>query len=97
MISLSCDQIHIVRNIVSASLPDTEIYVFGSRANGTAKKHSDLDIILKGNEKIDQKTINSLILAFSESNLPFRVDVLDWHASNQEFRKLIEPQLKPLP
>lgn len=97
MISLSHDQIHIVRTIVSASLPDTEIYVFGSRADGTAKKHSDLDLILKRHGKIDQKTMNSLILAFSESNLPFRVDVLDWHASNKEFRKLIEPQLTLLP
>jgi uncharacterized protein len=97
MISLSRDQIHIVRTIVLASLPDAEIYIFGSRTDGTAKKHSDLDLVLKGHGKIDQKTLNSLILAFSESNLPFRVDVLDWHASNQEFRKLIEPQLTSLP
>ncbi len=43
-----------------------------------------------GEKKIAQKTIDRLEEAFEESDLPFRVDVLDWNAVSPEFKKIIE-------
>ena len=34
--------------------------------------------------------------AFEESELPFRVDVLDWQATSPQFRKVIEKQYEIL-
>ena len=43
-----------------------------------------------GEEKLDWHVIANLKYAFEESDLPYRVDVLDWHSTSPEFRKVIE-------
>lgn len=78
-----------------ANLPP--IYVFGSRANHTASTNSDLDILIKGEERLPLETYYALKDAFEYSNLPFRVDLLDWHRLSTDFQKAINDQLQPLP
>lgn len=73
-------------------LAECEVRVFGSRIAGVAKKYSDFDLIIIGNEKITRKVMVGLKEAFEESKLPFRVDVLDWHAISESFRKVIKAQ-----
>lgn len=41
--------------------------------------------------------MNRIIIMFSESDLPFRVDVPDWHTINPEFKRIIESGFNPLP
>jgi hypothetical protein len=41
---------------------------------------------------LDLRTLGDLKDALSESNLPFRVDVVDWATTNEGFRKIIEEQ-----
>ena len=55
----------------------------------TAKAHSDLDLVIVGESAIPLQRMQLLEEAFSESDLPFRVDVLDWHAISPEFREQI--------
>ncbi len=38
--------------IIIKYLPDAKVYLFGSRAKGTAKPHSDFDIAIEWKEKI---------------------------------------------
>ena len=64
--------------------------VFGSRINGTAKNYSDLDLVVVGPAELDDDTLRRLREAFEESDLPFRVDVLDWRAVSPSFRTVIE-------
>lgn len=78
-----------VQNILAAHVPYIEVRAFGSRITGTAKPHSDLDLALVGAGKIDFGTMAQLKDAFSESDLPFRVDVLDWNDIDDEFREII--------
>ena len=63
---------------------------FGSRASWTAKDYSDLDLAIVGAGPLDWRTLSRLKEAFEESDLPMRVDVLDWHAISESFRKVIE-------
>jgi len=42
------------------------------------------------------ETLGRLREEFSESDLPFRVDLLDWAATDQALRRNIESQLAPL-
>ncbi len=90
MIDLRLDQLDIVKSILAAHVPDTEVRVFGSRVTWTAKDYSDLDLVIVGQEKINRKTLYGLAEAFEESALPFRVDVLDWHRISEAFRQVIE-------
>jgi hypothetical protein len=41
-------------------------------------------------DKLNPETLRHLKEAFEESDLPFRVDVLDWHETSPEFQKVIE-------
>ncbi|OGT06522.1 MAG: hypothetical protein A2X78_00195 [Gammaproteobacteria bacterium GWE2_37_16] len=56
----------------------------------TLKSYSDLDWVIRGKEKIPLETMIDLKDAFSESDLVFRVDILDWHRIPPEFCKVIE-------
>ena len=80
----------IVSGILRAFLPGREIWAFGSRATGTAKPYSDLDLALIGATPLPLDTLAALREAFSESDLPWKVDLVDWATTNATFRKLIE-------
>ncbi|MDX1921054.1 MAG: nucleotidyltransferase domain-containing protein [Candidatus Caenarcaniphilales bacterium] len=62
-------------------------FVFGSRAQGKAKKYSDLDLLIKSPEKIEYKALLNLKEEFEESNLPFKVDIVDWHGLTSAFKE----------
>jgi predicted nucleotidyltransferase len=92
MIDVAPAHLELVRQILARHVPDCEIRVFGSRVNTTARPFSDLDIALVGRRKIDRRKMNRLREAFEESELPFRVDVLDWNAISPEFQAVIHKQ-----
>jgi predicted nucleotidyltransferase len=56
-----------------------DVFLFGSRADGTARKISDIDIGVYGNEKLDSITKARLEMLFEESIIPFKVDVVDFN------------------
>lgn len=92
MIELHEKDLNIVKAIFETYLPGVPVWVFGSRIHGSAKPYSDLDLVIVGEEKIPQRLYYQIMDAFEESELPFRVDVLDWHRINQSFRELIQKQ-----
>ncbi len=67
-----------------------EVRAFGSRVNGPAKSYSDLDLAVVAPTQLNPETLRLLKEAFEESDLPFRVDVLDWNEASPEFQKVIE-------
>lgn len=94
MLDLNNDQLAEVQSIINENLKtDSEIYVFGSRSKNTARKYSDLDLLIKSSHAIDYGSMALLEEAFSESNLPFKTDLVDWNRISEEFQKHIEPQL----
>ncbi|RTL01999.1 MAG: restriction endonuclease subunit S [Proteobacteria bacterium] len=90
MIDISPSDEAIVNEILKKYVPDCEVRVFGSRHKWTSKPYSDLDLAIVGNAKLDKKTLYALQEALEDSELSFRVDVLDWHAISDEFRAIIE-------
>ena len=89
MIDVSPNHLDIVLCILAKYVPECEVRVFGSRFTGTAKLYSDLDIALVGHEKLDWRVMAAIKEEFQESELPFRVDILDWYNTSAEFRKVI--------
>jgi predicted nucleotidyltransferase len=89
MIDLTKTQLAAVLNILMEYAPECEARVFGSRYKGTAAKYSDLDLALVGKTKLEFSLLAKVSDAFEESDLPFRVDLLDWNAITPEFQKIV--------
>ena len=79
----------IVKNILRL-LPKGKIIAFGSRIQGTAKKYSDLDIAIFQEQKIPLRVLSNLSEFFSESELPYKIDLVDGTRIDEEFRELIK-------
>ena len=90
MIDLNPGQLSTVKAILAEHVPECEVRAFGSRATWTAKDYSDLDLAVVGEGPLDWRTLDRLKEAFEESDLPMRVDVLDWHGISDSFRKVVE-------
>lgn len=56
---------------------------------GTSSRRSDLDIALITEKPLDIGVLADLKEALAESNLPFRVDVVDWAATDPQFQEII--------
>jgi uncharacterized protein len=89
MIDLDERYLQEILGILDEHAPDCEVWAFGSRVTGVAREFSDLDLALIGTEPMDWKRVEALKLAFSESDLPIMVDVVDWRSVSESFRSII--------
>ena len=85
MIDIPKKELRTVKIILRKHLPNCEIRAFGSRVADTAKPYSDLDLAIVGIEKLPLTTIFSVKEEFQESNIPFRVDIIDWNRISDSF------------
>ena len=90
MLDLTPQHLTEVRRILLLHVPGRTVRAFGSRVQGNAKPFSDLDLVVMGNTPLDFRQLAALKDAFAESNLPFRVDVIDWASTSETFRRIIE-------
>jgi len=80
----------IVRAILERLVPHCTVWAFGSRATWTAKAFSDLDLVVVTDQPLEWATSTALAEAFDESDLPIKVDVVDWAKTSESFRKIIQ-------
>ena len=90
MLDLAPEQLDEVRRILQIHIPGRTVRAFGSRVQGNAKPFSDLDLAVMGDVPLDFRQLAALKDAFADSNLPFRVDVVDWAATSEVFQGIIE-------
>lgn len=89
MIDVREQDLTLVRQLLKKHFPECEVRAFGSRVDGTARKYSDLDLVLVGPESLGRKRIHALCEELEESPLSFTVDVLDWCRISPEFRDVV--------
>jgi type I restriction enzyme S subunit len=82
----------VVADILRRLAPDYEVWAFGSRATGRAKPYSDLDLALVSDRPLPLDLTARLAEAFSESDLPWKVDLVDWATTDDAFRGIIMSQ-----
>ncbi len=80
----------IVRTILEKHVPLYEVWAFGSRARWEAKDYSDLDLVVITDRPLSLDIKSALDSDFSESDLPFKVDVVDWATASPSFREIIQ-------
>jgi predicted nucleotidyltransferase len=89
-LDLADDHRRIVLAILREHLPAEAVaWVFGSRATGRAHRYSDLDLVVDVGRPLTLDETGKLREAFSSSDLPYRVDIIDWHAIGDGFRSQI--------
>ena len=96
-VALQADHLGIVWQVLQAHLPGVPVRDFGSRAGGLGKPYSDLDLALMTEQPLTLEQWADLQEAFSASDLPFRVDLVDWASTEAGFRAVIERQARALP
>ena len=78
--------------VLSALFPQAEIYLFGSRARKTHSQWSDIDITLKEDKKISRYAIGEAVSMLGASNMPYKIDVVDFNSVTDDMRKSIEDE-----
>lgn len=95
MNNLNLDEKYItfIKSTVQTVFDDTEIYIFGSRTQNQSYKYSDVDIALKGKQKLDITKILALKAKFHDSAFPYKVDIVDFNTLDKNFLSLIKPDM----
>ena len=89
-IDVTPEQWKIVHRILLQYIPKCRVWVFGSRATFTAKTYSDLDLVIWSHEPISWDILTAIKDDLSDSDLPFRVDVVDGLSMNASFQSVID-------
>ena len=90
MIGVTAREMQIILDVIRQNAADCNVLAFGSRYKGSTNESSDLDLVFDGGEKLGFMRLQAIKEAFWESDLPYRVDVLDYHAISPEFRAIID-------
>lgn len=82
----------LVKKILRVFLPEgRKVVAFGSRVTGAhLKRYSDLDLCVMGDTPLPSSDLSNLYDAFANSNLPMRVDIVDWASTKPNFQAIIK-------
>ena len=77
----------VLESMVKDAFKDSEVKIvlFGSRARGDYVKSSDIDIGILPRDKINKKKLVLLREKVENSNVPYKVDVVDLSQASKEF------------
>ncbi len=84
---LYIDQRHLSMVMAIIEPYDYSFFAFGSRVTGKNKKLSDLDLFYL--DEIPNKVILELEEAFEESDIPFKIDLVNFKKCDTDFQDLI--------
>jgi uncharacterized protein len=86
VIDLSPDVRDRVLDILHKHLSGLPIYLVGSRARGPAKRFADIDLLLMNDQPLAPEERANLRYDFEESDIPYKVDLLEWVGLSTSFR-----------
>lgn len=90
------EQWALVRAILRDQVPEYAVWAFGSRTQGRARPYSDLDLVIAADRPLGLARLAALSETFSESDLPWRVDIVDWCSAGETFRRIIARDRVPV-
>ena len=86
-LNLRPKHLQMVRALLQQHLPLAEVWAYGSRVNGNGHEASDLDLVVRQPTGLNMAEIRE---ACVESNLPIRVEIVDWACVPANFHNEIE-------
>lgn len=81
-----------VKTILKQSIPNLDVWAYGSRVNGNCHDASDLDLVIRNTEDLQKpiKNLSELKQVFRDSDLPIFVDLMDWACLSDSYREEIK-------
>lgn len=89
MINLKQDELLLIQSILEAFVPNHSAWLFGSRTTQTIKPYSDVDLAIMTQHPLPTGVMAALSSAFTESDLPYKVDLVDWSTLDETFKTII--------
>ena len=83
---LSKMQLQLILGVISNFEKIEKALIFGSRAKGTNRPGSDIDLALIG-DKLNSLLVNRVSSALDDLPLPYMFDLINYHEINNEFLK----------
>ncbi len=80
---------HKIVAIISALQPHAKIYLFGSRARGTASKWSDIDLALDADQSLNYRDLYEINDIMKALRTPYKIDVVDFNTVSDQMREEI--------
>ena len=72
-------QLVMIEQMLQDFIPEARVWCFGSRILGQSlKRFSDLDLVVRNEENLHAE-LGKLREAFEASNLPIKMDLLEWN------------------
>lgn len=104
-IAIAAKQLQYLLGQIEFYIPQATVWAFGSRVNWSHRPESDLDLAVLCDKETAKKVLPKLNSIFDESDLPFKVQILDFNRLpanmqeniNKNYLVLYEPQEKSLP
>ncbi|MCQ2754435.1 MAG: nucleotidyltransferase domain-containing protein [bacterium] len=84
---------HIIKKILFPYAREYKFYYYGSRVKGDFEPLSDLDLLIKGENKFPIEELCKIHTEFDNSNLPFVVNTADYHTIFPDFYEIIKKDL----
>lgn len=92
IISCMLDQktTNIIKQIIRRHLPDTSYksFIFGSRATGTNRQFSDIDLGILGPKSLSPQEYISIKDDLDQSDIVYRVDLVDFTNVSDNFKQI---------
>jgi hypothetical protein len=89
MIDYNKKYLSMIKEIIFSIIDKNEykVFLFGSRATVRFNRYSDVDIGLLGNKPLG-KAYYKIINKIEESNIPYKVDIIDFALVDEKFKKI---------
>ena len=80
--------LEIIKKILQKSISNKsyKVFIFGSRVMGKNRKFSDIDLGILGTKPLSAKEFITIKDKFDESDLPYRVDLVDFSNVSERFK-----------
>ena len=86
------DHLAMVRQILHNNIPEYKVWAFGSRVKAQARNYSDLDLLIENDTALLPQIRRHIADDFGNSNLPWKVDFVEWARISDDFRQIIDRQ-----
>ena len=80
----------LIIDLLSVLLPDAKIYLFGSRARGTAHTWSDVDLALDAGGRLMLNEVAQAKEVIEALHIPYKVELVDIHAISPQMLEEIK-------
>lgn len=70
-----------------------KVFIFGSQVGGRSARYSDIDIGIESAKKIPWSKISLLEEALTESDLPYKVEIVDFNDVSENFKQVAKKKI----